>query len=336
MADPQQQGQQPQAPKPLFDMSKAEPIFDMSKAEDVNATPPAATTVRAMQQGIGGPPMYVDVPVPPGADPQQVKQQFESAGQKGYATGAKVGMQTVGAAAGPEVLGADMTGMAGALVRMFSSGVGGAIGNAAGQAGGTGTVNPRESLGVGAGSALGQGIGEGISALPNAARAGRAFQSLSESIGNHPVAVTDELSGNLNDLWNSVKTTNTNIPPVVRKLIDRLDPLQGGGALTYDEARAFSSEINQLSAADKMSMTSNTKRLVANLNHSLKDTVQNTADLADKGDVLSKAMSEYHHAMQLRNVSDMVKEDLWRAVLTGAGAYGLKRIWDAGAGGGKQ
>lgn len=40
---------------------------------------------RAMQQTMGGPPMFVDVP-------KGSKESFETAGQKGYATGAKVGM----------------------------------------------------------------------------------------------------------------------------------------------------------------------------------------------------------------------------------------------------
>src|SRR5258708_1168523 len=45
-------------------------------------------TERAMQQTMGGPPMFVDVPA-------GQKQQFEQAGQKGYATGAKAGMASL-------------------------------------------------------------------------------------------------------------------------------------------------------------------------------------------------------------------------------------------------
>lgn len=49
-------------------------------------------TERAMQQGIGGPPMFVDVP-------QGQKQAFEQAGQKGYQTGAAIGAGAVTGAA---------------------------------------------------------------------------------------------------------------------------------------------------------------------------------------------------------------------------------------------
>ena len=168
-------------------------------------------------------------------------------------------------------------------------------------------------------------------AIPSTERAGVNFQQLSETIGEHPVGISDDLSESINALRKASTTTNTNIPPVVKKLIDRLDPFQGGAPLTYDEARAFSSEVNQLSAADKMSMTPNTKRLVGGLNVALKDAVQETADLAGKGEKLSFAMKDYRNAMKLRNLGDTVKEELWKAILTGAGIYGARKIWDAAA-----
>lgn len=53
---------------------------------------PAKPTERAMQQGIGAPPMFVDVPIGQG-------KQFEAAGRAGYAEGGKQGMEMVGGAA---------------------------------------------------------------------------------------------------------------------------------------------------------------------------------------------------------------------------------------------
>lgn len=91
----------------IFDQAaKAAPqkngdVFDqatppMSEADQVAQRPDAIAqarkvkpaglieTRRAMQQTMGGPPMFTDVPA-------QEKDSFESAGQRGYATGAKVG-----------------------------------------------------------------------------------------------------------------------------------------------------------------------------------------------------------------------------------------------------
>ena len=100
----------PQTPtqKPLFDMSKAvpltpaeHPLFDMSKAVPINASAANVTsgpqkTVRALQQGMGGPPMFVDVP-------EGQKESFERAGQAGYQKGGAIG---AGLVAGAGTLGA--------------------------------------------------------------------------------------------------------------------------------------------------------------------------------------------------------------------------------------
>lgn len=50
--------------------------------------PKQPLTERAMQQSMGGMPMYVDVPV-------GTKELFERAGRKGYETGSELGMATV-------------------------------------------------------------------------------------------------------------------------------------------------------------------------------------------------------------------------------------------------
>lgn len=66
-------------------------------------------TERAMQQTMGGPPMFVDVP-------QGQKQAFEEAGQKGYQTGAAIG---AGAVTGAALGGAALATPAGAATANF-------------------------------------------------------------------------------------------------------------------------------------------------------------------------------------------------------------------------
>jgi hypothetical protein len=321
------------APQPIFDMSKATPIFDMSKAQAIDEQPSIQKKYGLPAEADLSSGYMSDKNSKLKMDPLQFSKAYAEANPpppeaKGFLANmwgeAKAIGQNIlhpsegtGTASAPPLPGSGISeaaGLVGERIQQAKTDLPGALGKTATDA---------------AAIALPLAISKGIEAIPSAERAGAAFQDLSKSIGQHPVAVTDELSGDLNALRKSVTTTNTNLPPVVKKLIDRLDPFQGTGPLTYDEARAFSSEINHLSAADKMSMTENSKRLVRNLNGSLKDTVQDTADLAGKGDQLSKAMSEYHHAMQIRNVSDVVKQELWKAALSAAGIYGAKKIWDA-------
>lgn len=164
--------------------------------------------------------------------------------------------------------------------------------------------------------------------IPSTERAGQAFSELEKTIGNHPVGISSNLSKAVNELWAARETTNTNIPQTVRKLIDRIDPFTGGGELTYKEARAFSSEIGNLAAADKTAMTANTARLVGNLDKALTESIQETADLAGEGQKLGSAMKEYYRAMSIRRLSDSAKKWAFRAAL-GAGGYKIfKELFD--------
>ena len=132
---------------------------DAVKQAQVSVAKPltqAQPTERAMQQGIGGPPMFVDVPSGEG-------KKFEEAGKKGYAQGGKTGMEMVGSTIGAEG-GAGVKGIAGFLMRMLGSGAGAGVGNIAGQAAGTGKVDVKEAVKTGATYSALEGGGELVGA----------------------------------------------------------------------------------------------------------------------------------------------------------------------------
>jgi hypothetical protein len=186
-------------------------------------------------------------------------------------------------------------------------------------------------LEVGAPSVEGasRGVAAAKGAIPSAERSGQAFRELEESIGDHPVGVDSDLSKSVNELKKSVETTNTNLPPVVRKLIDRLDPFQGAGDLTYKDARAFSSELGHFSVNDNLSMTNNTKRLVGNLDRALSNSIQNTANMAGEGEKLASTMKEYHNAMRISGLSDKAKSYALKAALGVTGWTIYKELFGA-------
>jgi len=167
-----------------------------------------------------------------------------------------------------------------------------------------------------------------VGAIPSAERAGANFQNLKQTIGQHPVFVTDEMSRNLNDL-RQASAIKTPVPATVQNLIDRLDPMAGGGNLTYEEARRYASEISRLSAEDKFRMTPNTKRMVGNLSKSLNGAIQDTADVAGKGTQLASAMKEYHQAMQLKGFSETAIDLAWKAALGSLGIGAAKKLWES-------
>ena len=85
-----------------------------------------------------------------------------------------------------------------------------------------------------------------IDAIPNAERAGQAFQEVSKVAGSHTVPVTDGLSNSLMKYQQLVDSGGSR-SLAVSKLLNRLtDPEKG--PLTYDEARLFQSNISRLSA----------------------------------------------------------------------------------------
>lgn len=122
------------------------------------ATPPAAKpqTERALQQGMGGAPMFVDVPKGEG-------KQFEAAGKAGYAKGGQMGLEMVSGAIGAEA-GVGIKGAMGLGARMIGAGAGGAAGSVVGQAAGKGKVDFWDAVSTGAMFSAFEPLGEAAGA----------------------------------------------------------------------------------------------------------------------------------------------------------------------------
>lgn len=251
------------------------------------------------------------------------------ADQPGFEAGKKAGMkaasETVGAVAGGG-LAPEAAGLGNALLRILGVSGGAGAGNVAGQLGTTGTVNPKETAKtVGATAAL-SGLVEGAAALPSAAKAGKALQEIKQTAGDVPIDMSRP--GNTALELYEQSQRGASLPKVVRDFVKRATA-PGGEPITYAEAKDFQSNVSQLSADERMMLKPNTKRLLGQLNSDLKSSLEDAADVQGKGEQFTQAMKEYHHAMQLRDLTDTAKEALWKAVLTGAGLYGVKKILES-------
>src|SRR5882724_10057823 len=122
----------------------------------------APKTERAMQQTMGGPPMFVDVPV-------GKKEEFEAAGKASYSQGGKLGLEMVGGAVGGEAA-LGVRGLTGVVLRMLGAGAGAGVGDVAGQVASTGRtdVDLSEAAKTGLLFTLFQGGGEALSGLKGA------------------------------------------------------------------------------------------------------------------------------------------------------------------------
>lgn len=246
-------------------------------------------------------------------------------GEAGKKAGIISGAGTIGMMLGGEAMPA-ASGLWGALGRMFGAGAGAGAGNAAGQAVTTGKVDPVQALkeaAIGAGT---QGAGEAFAGFPRAGRAGAALNDVRANAGKIPINV-DKIRGIVGDLVQN-DSTGGQLPPVARKFANRIAETGANNPLTYSEAKDFQSNISNLSTNEKMSMNSNTKRLVGELNAQLKGVLQDAADVVGKGDTFASAMKEYHQAMKAAGWGDAAIEHGWKVALGALGLGGAKMILD--------
>lgn len=273
---------------------------------------------QAMQQGLGGPPMTVNVPVGQGA-------KFTQAGQAGYAKGGKIGMEMVGAAMGGEAAGG-----AGLLGRMGAVGLGGGLGNAAGQAAGTGKVDPVESAGTGLAFAATEGLFGGaadmlkmIKNYRGTVSAGNALQKVRELIGQAPVDVGG--AGNVALQARTLKElTRDRMPTVMQGFLDRAtDPAKG--PITFTEARDLYQKAGSLSANERNGLSGIMQKNLQEFRTQLGKSIQDTATSSGQGDTFSGAMQSYHQGMVAKDNVEFTKTLMMEL---------LKKAATAGAGGG--
>ncbi len=170
------------------------------------------------------------------------------------------------------------------------------------------------------------GAGAIKEALPNAARAGAALGEVKGIAGEVPIDMARPGNTAL-ELYEQSQRGAT-LPKVVRDFVKRATS-PGDEPITYAEAKDFQSNVSALSADERMKLKPNTKRLLGQLNADLKDSLESAADVKGKGEQFTDAMKEYHHAMQLHNLTEEAKSALWKAALTGVGLYGAKKILES-------
>lgn len=168
------------------------------------------------------------------------------------------------------------------------------------------------------------------SVIPSAERAGAALEDVKSTAGN--VEINTAKPGNTALEIYTQSQRGANLPPSVGKLVRRLTN-PDSPPMTYAEAKDFQSNISKLSADEKMRLNPNTKRLVGQLNADLKSSLEEAADTVGKGQQFAQAMKEYHHAMQIRGMTDAAIDASWKAALSAGGLYGLNKIIQAGLSG---
>lgn len=135
-----------------------------------------------------------------------------------------------------------------------------------------------------------RGGGAALDAMPNAARAGEAFQKVSGVVGDQPVDVGN--AGNVALQAQDLANTGTTLPKPLRDFLKRAsDPSKG--PITFDEARQFQSNASRLTKKDSVNASPAMRRQVAIFADELGKATQSVADQGGVGQDFSGAMQEY-------------------------------------------
>jgi hypothetical protein len=160
--------------------------------------------------------------------------------------------------------------------------------------------------------------------LPSASAAGETLNKIKKLAGDIPIDM--KKPGNTALQIYEQSQRGTTLPTVVRKFIQRATS-PDEGPITYAEAKDFQSNVSGLSAAERMKMSPKIKMLLGQLNADLKESLTGAAGVAGKADEFTKAMGDYHKAMQIKAGIEWLKETGVKAALGGAaGAAGYEMV----------
>jgi hypothetical protein len=175
---------------------------------------------------------------------------------------------------------------------------------------------------------------EGNLRIPSFSNAGKGFQEVSSVVAKHPVEMTDALSKSAFQVSQFARN-GSQMPSPVSKFLERItDP--DLPPLTYDDARQFYTNINKLTAADKMTTNPQMKMYISQLAHDLGDSIEATAARGGQQQTFVNSMKEWHDASRVDDAKEAIREHAVEALIKGAaggaGAYGAakiaKNVWD--------
>lgn len=140
-----------------------------------------------------------------------------------------------------------------------------------------------------------------VRAIPSAERAGAAFQEVMGAARNIPIDVSKP--GNVALRIMQLSERGGSMPKAVRDFLKRItDPEKG--AMTYEEARDFASNISRLSADEFRRLTPVIGKEVHALRVTLNNAVEQAAMKAGKGAEYKRAMWEYRANARLKEAAE--------------------------------
>lgn len=172
-----------------------------------------------------------------------------------------------------------------------------------------------------------KGASAALNLLPNAARAGKKFQSVMAVAGDMAVNVEAPALTGLRVA--ELAERGASMPKAVKNFLTHVTDAETP-AMTYRVARDFASNLSRLSSREYARLTPVVAREVATMSKELNAAIAQTAKQAGKLDEYYSAMREYARAKKIQSVADAVLQGAKGSApylgAAGAGAWTANKL----------
>jgi hypothetical protein len=166
-------------------------------------------------------------------------------------------------------------------------------------------------------------------AIPSTEKAAKILGDVAEHANNVPVRLTNTWPA-MDEFIKYAKSGGTQ-PKVITDMLARLDDLNKGSNMTYEEARRFYTNISRLSDAEMSTLNPNMRRLMGGVKEAFKKDIGDAAGQVNQAANYYKGLKEYAKAAKLEKAAaDMWKWALRLGGLAALGAAGVEGAKMAG------
>jgi hypothetical protein len=170
-----------------------------------------------------------------------------------------------------------------------------------------------------------------IGLIPSAERASAAFNEVSSAVGKNVVPITNDVSKAAMEIWD-FSETGARLPKVLKDFVKLATNPEREGA-TFDQARKFYSNAQQLSLEEIHALKPAVKYKLQSFVRAIGDSIQEVADAGGVGPKFKGTMKEWGAQAQLAEWADKLKGFAWdtagrvaKGAGYGAGWQGLRML----------
>ena len=168
--------------------------------------------------------------------------------------------------------------------------------------------------------------------IPSTEKAAKILGEVAEHANDVPVRLKNTWPA-MDEFIKYAKSGGTQ-PKVITDMLARLDDLNKGSNMTYEEARRFYTNISRLSDAEMSTLNPNMRRLMGGVKEAFKKDIGDAAEQVNQAANYYKGLKEYAKAANLEEAASKMWKWAWnlggKAAMGAAFYEGAKHGSDVG------